>query len=197
MAYIARVSSPANQKNQSFSKLLKYCLDNGHYSVFEQASMTIEIETHLAIATQILRHRSFVFQQFSQRYSDVGVLSETIPQFELRVQDTKNRQSSHSTLDPQIDEEFQARISQMFADIQLLYQDMLNAGIAKESARFVLPNATLTKLYITGNIRSWIFYLTERLKPGVQKEHRQVAELCQTIFIEQLPEISNALEWSN
>jgi len=196
ITYIARVSNPDNQNNPNIAKLLKYCLDEGHVSIFEQASITIEVETHLAIATQILRHRSFCFQQFSQRYADVGLLNESIPLFELRTQDTKNRQNSLDTLDEKIKDQFLFKIENHFVDAMRLYNEMIVSGIAKECARFVLPQATTTRMYITGNIRSWIFYLRERLKDGVQKEHRDVAKLCQNIFIEQLPVVSTSLGWN-
>jgi thymidylate synthase (FAD) len=195
MAYIARVSNPDNQNNPNIAKLLKYCLDQGHVSVFEQAHVVMEVETHLAIATQILRHRSFVFQMFSQRYMNADKLNSEIPLFELRIQDTKNRQNSTDTLDESLKEKFLFKIENHFNDCMKLYNEMLEAGIAKECARFILPQATTTRLYFTGNIRSWIFYLIERNKDGVQKEHRQVAELCKNIFIEQLPIVSEALGW--
>jgi thymidylate synthase (FAD) len=195
MAYVARVSNPDNQNNPNIAKLLKYCLDEGHVSVFEQASLTMEIETHLAIAVQILRHRSFCFQMFSQRYADASLLNEAIPLFELRMQDTKNRQSSTDTLSDELKEKFLFKIENHFNDTMRLYNEMLDAGIAKECARFVLPQATTTRLYITGNIRSWIFYLQERSKAGVQKEHREVAKLCKNIFIKQLPVVSDSLGW--
>lgn len=195
MAYIARVSNPANQNNENIARLLRYCLDHAHFSVFEQATMTLEIETHLAIATQILRHRSFTFQMFSQRYADATQLAQTIPLFELREQDTKNRQNSTNTLAPALVEDFNERIEDLFSRVNSLYQDMLGAGVAKESARFILPNAQITRLYMTGNIRSWIFYIQERTKDGVQKEHQTVANQCRNLFIQQLPIISEGLGW--
>ena len=196
MAYIARVSNPKNQNNKNISKLLKYCLDHGHVSVFEQAHMTIEVETHMAIAVQILRHRSFCFQQFSQRYSNANEINEELlPLFELRIQDTKNRQNSIDALDDTIKSEFLNRIESHFSNTMQLYTDMLEAGVAKECARFVLPMATSTRMYVTGNIRSWIFYIQERTKEGVQKEHMDVALLCKNIFIENFPIISEGLGW--
>ena len=195
MAFIARVSNPNNQNNPNISNLLKYCLDQGHFSVFEQAHISIELEVQLAIATQILRHRSFTFQMFSQRYCDINKLDDTIPLFELRVQDTKNRQSSHDTLNDELKEKYLFKIENHFADTMRLYNEMLEDGIAKECARFILPVATTTKLYITGNIRSFIFYIKEREKEGAQKEHRQVAKLIKNIFIEQLPILSEGLGW--
>lgn len=197
ICYIARVSNPDNQENKKISGLLKYCLDNGHVSIFEQATMTIEVETHLAIATQILRHRSFCFQQFSARYATANILNPELPLFELRMQDSKNRQSSHDTLDEITKEAFLTSINTHFENCMELYNKLLKEGIAKECARFVLPQATITRLYITGNIRSWIFYLQERCKDGVQKEHRDVALQCKKIFINQLPIISEGLGWKN
>ena len=171
MAFIARVSNPKNQNNPNISNLLKYCLDQGHFSVFEQAHISIELEVQLAIATQILRHRSFTFQMFSQRYCDINKLDDTIPLFELRVQDTKNRQSSHDTLNDELKEKYLFKIENHFADTMRLYNEMLEDGIAKECARFILPVATTTKLYITGNIRSFIFYIKEREKEGAREHH--------------------------
>jgi thymidylate synthase (FAD) len=195
MAMIARVSNPANQANENIAKLLKYCLDQGHVSIFEQASMTLEIETHVAIATQILRHRSFTFQMFSQRYASAATLVDKIPMFELRGQDTKNRQNSVNNISPALQEDFTERIEHLFSQIESTYQDMLSVGIAKECARFILPQSTATRLYMTGNIRSWIFYILERTKEGVQKEHSDLAKICKEIFINELPIISESLGW--
>lgn len=197
MAYIARVSSPANQKNKSIDKLLSYCLKHKHYSVFEHAMMTVEVNTTVAIAIQILRHRSFCFQQFSQRYSDASQLIEKIPMFELRAQDTKNRQNSTDTLSPEIISKYQARIEKHFDDAIELYKDMLLDGVAKESARFVLPMAMPTRMYITGNCRSWIHYLDVRSNrnghEGAQKEHVWAAEEIRKIFDEHFPIVAAAL----
>lgn len=195
MAYIARVSNPANQDNPSFAKLLKYCIDHQHWSVFEQSTMTLEIETTLDIATQILRHRSFCFQQFSQRYADASLLAEELPVPELRKQDTKNRQNSTDDLDPELKRSFERRIKHLFADIMDLYDDMLTAGVAKECARKVLPQNTPTKIYMTGSCRSWIHYIGLREKNGTQKEHMQVAEAAKKVFICQFPNVSEALGW--
>ena len=195
MAYIARVSNPANQDNPSFAKLLKYCIDHQHWSVFEQSTMTLEIETTLDIATQILRHRSFCFKQFSQRYADASLLAEELPVPELRKQDTKNRQNSTDDLDPELKRSFERRIKHVFADIMDLYDDMLTAGVAKECARKVLPQNTPTKIYMTGSCRSWIHYIGLREKNGTQKEHMQVAEAAKKIFICQFPNVSEALGW--
>jgi flavin-dependent thymidylate synthase len=195
MAYIARVSNPANQENPNYAKLLKYCIDHNHWSVFEQSTMTLEIETTLDIATQILRHRSFCFQQFSQRYADASLLTEELPVPQLRKQDTKNRQNSTDDFDPELKRSFERRIKHVFADIMDLYDDMLAAGVAKECARKVLPQNTPTRIYMTGSCRSWIHYISLREKNGTQAEHMQVAEAAKKIFICQFPSVSEALGW--
>lgn len=195
MAYIARVSNPKNQDNPSFAKLLKYCIDHEHWSVFEQATMTLEIGTTLDIATQILRHRSFCFQQFSQRYADASVFGKELPVPELRRQDIKNRQNSIDDLDAKTKHSFERRIADLFAETITLYEDMLEAGVAKECARKVLPQNTPTRLYMTGNCRSWITYIRLREKNGTQKEHMDVAKACKCIFVEQFPAIAEALQW--
>ncbi len=196
MAYCARVSNPKNQDNESFDGLLKYCIKHQHWSIFEQASMTVEINTTRGIAAQILRHRSFTFQEFSQRYADTNLLNESIPLPELRRQDTKNRQNSTDDLDPELKRSFERRIKHVFADVMDLYDDMLNAGVAKECARFVLPLAVPTKLYMSGSIRSWIHYIDLRSAHGTQKEHMDIAEGVRCIFTCQFPKISSALEWT-
>ncbi len=195
MAYIARVSNPANQENPNYAKLLKYCIDHNHWSVFEQSTMTLEIETTLDIATQILRHRSFCFQQFSQRYADASLLTEELPVPQLRKQDTKNRQNSTDDLDPELKRSFERRIKHVFADIMDLYDDMLSAGVAKECARKVLPQNTPTRIYMTGSCRSWIHYIGLREKNGTQAEHREVAEAAKRIFVCQFPSVAEALGW--
>jgi len=195
MAYIARVSNPQNQDNPSFEGLLKYCINHGHWSVFEQAFMTLEIETSRAIAAQILRHRSFTYQEFSQRYADSSLLAETIPVPELRRQDTKNRQNSIDDLDPEFVELTTRQIQTHFAQGMSLYQHMLDCGIAKECARMVLPLATPTRIYMTGSCRSWVHYITLRSANGTQKEHMEIAEQCKQIFCEQFPTVGKALEW--
>ena len=196
MGQIARVSNPTNQKNENVSKLLGYCLKNGHFSVFEQAFMSIEVNTSIAISMQILRHKSFNFQQFSQRYADVGLLDQSIPLFELRMQDNQNRQNSIEDIDPQLLTKYNPRIEQHFKESLEIYNDMLSDGIAKECARFILPVATPTRLYISGTIRSWIHYIQARTYAGAQKEHRLLAQDCQKIFVQQFPAISKALGWS-
>jgi thymidylate synthase (FAD) len=193
IAYIARVSSPANQDNPDAAKLIKYCLRHGHYSVFEHSFMTVEVTLPLAIAVQVLRHRSFTFQQFSARYADVSLLNDTIPLFELRAQDTKNRQNSTDTISEDIKEKYLDKIEKHFTEAMQIYKDMLADGIAKECARFILPVAMPTKIYVSGNVRSFIHYISERTKNGVQKEHRDVALLIQQEFNKQFPIIATAL----
>ena len=195
MAYIARVSNPANQDNPSFEGLLKYCIKHGHWSVFEQAFMTVEIETTRAIAAQILRHRSFTYQEFSQRYADSSLLAEAIPVPELRRQDTKNRQNSIDDLDPEFVELSTRQIDTYFKQGMSLYQHLLDCGVAKECARMVLPLATPTRIYMTGSCRSWVHYITLRSANGTQKEHMEIANACKEIFCEQFPTVGKALEW--
>jgi len=196
MAYIARVSNPKNQDNEDFSKLLAYCIKNEHWSVFEQAYMTLQIETTRGIAAQILRHRSFTFQEFSQRYADSRALGE-IPLPELRRQDNKNRQNSISDLSEKIINQFNEKIKHQFNLNKQLYEEMLEAGIAKECARFVLPLATPTRIYMTGSCRSWIHYINLRTGHGTQKEHMDIAQECKNIFSKEYPVVSSALNWLN
>lgn len=195
MAYIARVSNPKNQDNESFEGLLKYCINHQHWSVFEQAHMTLEIETNRGIAAQILRHRSFTFQEFSQRYADTNLLSEDIPIPELRHQDTKNRQNSIDDLDEEKVFVMNKMIQDLFRDAQDVYNYLLGQGVAKECARFVLPLATPTRIYMTGSCRSWIHYINLRSSNGTQKEHMEIAEDCKKIFAEQYPTVAKALGW--
>ena len=195
MGYVARVSNPSNQENPKVAGLLKYCVKHQHWSVFEQAFMTLEIETTRGLAAQILRHRSFTYQEFSQRYADSSLLGETIPLPELRRQDTKNRQNSIDDIDPFTVQKYQMLMQDHFKDAMDLYQKMLDEGIAKECARFVLPLATPTRLYMSGSCRSWIHYITLRSANGTQKEHMDIAEACKQIFIEQFPTVSESLEW--
>jgi thymidylate synthase (FAD) len=194
MAYIARVSNPANQDNQNYAKLLAYCIKHNHWSVFEQSSMTLEIETTRGIAAQVLRHRSFTFQEFSQRYADSSLLGD-IPLPDLRRQDTKNRQNSIDDVDPYIIQKYQILMQDHFKHAMDLYQKMLDDGIAKECARFVLPLATPTRIYMTGSCRSWIHYINLRSAHGTQKEHMDIANACKQVFTEQFPSVSEALEW--
>ena len=196
MAYIARVSNPKNQANNDFSKLLGYCIKNEHWSVFEQAYMTLQIETTRGIAAQILRHRSFTFQEFSQRYADSTQLGE-IPIPELRRQDNKNRQNSISDLSEEVINQFNEKIKLQFNLNKKLYEEMLEAGIAKECARFVLPLATPTRIYMTGSCRSWIHYINLRTGHGTQKEHMNIAQECKNIFSRVYPVVASALNWQN
>ena len=195
MAYVARVSNPKNQDNDKFAGLLKYCIKHGHWSVFEQAFMTIEINTTRGIAAQILRHRSFTYQEFSQRYADSNLLGE-IELPELRRQDDKNRQNSIDDLEPEMVEKFNRQMNTLFSSAFGLYNQMLEAGVAKECARFVLPLATPTKIYMTGSCRSWIHYINLRSGHGTQKEHMDIANACKDIFVENFPSVSEALEWT-
>ena len=195
MAYIARVSNPKNQDNQDSKKLIQYCINNEHWSVFEQAYMTLQIETNRGIAAQILRHRSFTFQEFSQRYADSTQLGE-IPIPELRRQDKKNRQNSISNLPTNVSKDFQQRIEVQFKETLNLYQEMLEKGVAKECARFILPLATPTRIYMTGSCRSWIHYINLRSGHGTQKEHLIIANQCREIFSKQFPTVSIALNWN-
>ena len=196
MAYIARVSNPNNQDNEKFAGLLKYCIKHNHWSVFEQSSMTLEIETTRAIAAQILRHRSFTFQEFSQRYADSTKLGE-IPIPDLRKQDLKNRQNSTDDLDSFVKQKLELQMNTLFSSATALYQQMLEEGVAKECARMVLPLCTPTRIYMTGSCRSWIHYIDLRSAHGTQKEHMDIAQACKTVFIEQFPIVSEALEWRN
>ena len=194
MAYIARVSNPSNQDNEKYAGLLKYCIKHNHWSVFEQSTMTLEIETTRAIAAQILRHRSFTFQEFSQRYAASTALGE-IDLPELRKQDLKNRQNSTDDLDPKTVEKFERQMITVCSSAKSLYTQMLDAGVAKECARMVLPLCTPTRIYMTGSCRSWIHYINLRSAHGTQKEHMVIAEACRKVFTEQFPSVSEALEW--
>jgi thymidylate synthase (FAD) len=195
MAYIARVSNPNNQDNPNYAGLLKYCIKHNHWSVFEQATMTLEIGTTRGIAAQILRHRSFTFQEFSQRYADTNLIAEDIPLPELRRQDTKNRQNSTDDLPEDLKIELYSKIQDHFNAAQDLYKELLEAEVAKECARFVLPLAVPTRIYMTGSCRSWIHYINLRSAHGTQKEHMIIAEGCKRVFTEQFPSVSEALEW--
>ena len=191
MAYIARVSSP-NQENPEYARLLKYCLDHGHFSVFEHAHMTLEVATSRMISAQILRHRSFTFSEFSQRYAEpVGFV-----RVGARMQAEKNRQSSTDTAPDQLREWWDATQHLVWKNVQQAYEDAISFGIAKEVARAVLPMNTATRLYMTGSVRSWIHYIQLRCQPDTQQEHRDIADACKAIFIEQLPTVSEALGWT-
>ena len=197
MAYCARVSNPSNQNSEKFSGLLKYCVNHQHWSIFEQAFMTLEIETTRGLAAQVLRHRSFTYQEFSQRYADSTLLGfDKIPLPELRRQDTKNRQNSIDDLDPFEVQNLELQMQTLFDSSLALYEQMLKRGVAKECARFVLPLATPTRLYMTGSVRSWLHYIELRSANGTQKEHMDIANACKGIFIEQFPTVAEALEWT-
>jgi len=194
MAFVARVSNPSNQTNENFSGLLAYCIKHQHWSVFEQAHMTLEIETTRAIAAQILRHRSFTFQEFSQRYAKSNELGE-IQLPELRRQDVKNRQNSIDDLDEKVIDKLNRQMITLFSSAESLYKQMIEEGVAKECARMVLPLCTPTRIYMTGSVRSWIHYINLRSAHGTQKEHMEIAESCKDVFKEQFPVVSEALEW--
>ena len=195
MAYCARVSNPNNQENDNYAGLLKYCIKHQHWSIFEQAFMTLEINTTRGLAAQILRHRSFTFQEFSQRYADTNLLDTNIPLPELRRQDTKNRQNSIDDIPEEQSKMLLGRIQNYFNEGLDLYNELLREGIAKECARFVLPLATPTRLYMSGSVRSRVHYIDLRSGHGTQKEHMDIANACKSIFTEQFPTVSKALEW--
>lgn len=192
IAYCARVSSP-NQDNPNYAGLLRYCIKHGHHSVFEMASMCVEITTSRAISAQILRHRSFSFQEFSQRYSAVSGFEN----YEARRQDSKNRQNSIADMSKEDLEWFENAQSDIQNKANELYQQALAKGIAKEQARFLLPMAATTRLYMHGTIRSWIHYLNVRCSIETQKEHRDIALAIKSIFVSHYPTIALALGWEN
>ena len=194
MGYIARVSNPQNQSNPAVAGLLGYCIKHGHWSVFEQAHMTVEIETTSGIAAQILRHRSFTFQEFSQRYANTNMLGKIdVP--DLRSQDHKNRQNSIDDIPQEQKARLQGQIERYFAEGLDLYNELIREGIAKECARFVLPLATPTRIYMTGSVRSWIHYIDLRSAHGTQKEHMDIVKEVRGIFKQQFPICTNALNW--
>ena len=192
IAYCARVSNPNNQNNESIAGLLKYCIKHQHWSIFEQAFMTLEIETTRGLAAQILRHRSFTYQEFSQRYAESTALGD-IELPELRRQDDKNRQNSIDDLDPKVVDKLNRQMNTLFTSAYSLYNQMLEEGVAKECARFVLPLATPTRLYMSGTVRSWLHYIELRSGHGTQKEHKEIANECKSIFSEQFPTIAAAM----
>ena len=195
MAYCARVSNPNNQDNENYAGLLRYCIKHQHWSIFEQAFMTLEINTTRGLAAQILRHRSFTFQEFSQRYADTNLLDTNIPLPELRRQDTKNRQNSIDDIPEEQSKMLLGRIQNYFNEGLDLYNELLREGIAKECARFVLPLATPTRIYMSGSVRSWVHYIELRSGHGTQKEHMDIANACKDIFNNQFPTVAEALEW--
>jgi flavin-dependent thymidylate synthase len=196
IAYCARVSNPKNQDSDDYAKLLRYCIQHGHWSIFEMSNIVLEINTTRGIAAQILRHRSFSFQEFSQRYADASFLGESIDIPELRTQDLKNRQNSIDDLDNVKQAIYNQNMRELFSKAKGLYDMMIKDGVAKECARFVLPLATPTRMYMNGTIRSWIHYINLRTANGTQKEHMDVANMCKDIFIKQLPVVSEALGWN-
>ena len=194
MGYVARVSNPQNQDNPKVAGLLKYCIKHGHWSVFEHAQMTLEITTTLDIATQILRHRSFTFQQLSRRYAGEAEAPLNIHMPQLRAPHPKNRQKSVDELPAEIQGWFSAKLDDHFRQAEELYKAMLNHGVAKECARAVLPQAAETTIYMTGNCRSWMHYIALRSGHGTQAEHMAVAEAAKEIFAEVFPSCSAAME---
>ena len=187
IVYAARVSNPSNQLNMATGeKLLRYCMKHGHWSVFETASMTVEIVTSRAIAAQIIRHRSFTIQEFSQRYSCI----QAMEQIELRKQAASNRQSSSEVID---DHNLKFVVKELMGDVFNIYERLIEEGVARECARMILPLCTQTTLYMTGSVRSWIHYFQQRLSEHTQKEHREVAQSIFAIFEEQFPTITRAL----
>ena len=191
VAYMARVSNPNNQNNtETAPNLIRYLIKHKHWSPFEMVSLCVEINTTRSISAQILRHRSFSFQEFSQRYAEAPG-APVIPHF--RTQDTRNRQASHDTLDSSLQAAFQGRALNLFSESFQLYKDMVDAGVAKETARDVLPLSTPTRLYMHGTIRSWIHYLDLRAEEGTQLEHQKIAKAIKAIFAEELPDIYNAV----
>jgi thymidylate synthase (FAD) len=194
IGYCARVSNPDNQENENISKLIEYCYKNKHWSIFEMASMCLEITTSRAISPQILRHRSFNFQEFSGRYANYSAIGEfPFQEVEPRRQDNKNRQNSFDDLDNKTKDWFKTALNNFEQYGLDLYNESIKKGIAKECSRFFLPPALTTRLYMTGTIRSWIHYLDLRLDKSTQKEHRDVAELAYEIFAKELPIISEIM----
>ena len=197
ISYVARVSNPSNQENfRTSGGLLRYCINHEHWSIFETAGMTLEINTNRGIAAQIIRHRSFTYQEFSQRYADTKLLDQNIPTPELRRQDLKNRQNSTPNLPPGLVAEYEGKIAEHFDNSMNLYNQLLDNGVAKECARFVLPIATPTRIYMTGSCRSWIHYINLRTSNGTQEEHRLIAEDVKVVFKDVFPDVAEALGWS-
>jgi thymidylate synthase (FAD) len=193
ITYMARVSNPANQSNtETSAKLIKYLIDQEHWSPMEMVNMCVEINTTRSIAAQILRHRSFSFQEFSQRYADVTTIgSPVIPS--LRRQDIKNRQSSIDDLDVSKKESYYRRIHQLFAESEDLYREMVSNGVAKECARDVLPMSSPSRLYMNGTVRSWLHYCDLRCGNGTQLEHQVIANQVKAILMNSLPTVSQAM----
>jgi thymidylate synthase (FAD) len=195
MARIARVSSK-NPDNPNYASLLRYCAQHGHWSVFEQAHMTVDVTTSLAISVQLLRHRSFTFQQFSGRYQDQTLTGGFYLPDKARVQDPTNRQNSIVSDDEDLTSFLREELTSVYEHCLDSYRRLLDSGIAKEIARFALPEGVLTRLYVTGSIRSFIHYIQVRADgEGVQEEHREIARQIKRIFVENLPTVSEAMGW--
>ena len=201
ITYMARVSNPSNQSNtETSAKLIRYLIKHKHFSPFEMVNMCVEIETTRSIAAQILRHRSFTFQEFSQRYADASQLGKpVVPQ--LRLQDLKNRQNSVEVEEEDLEcfatlNFLKQEIEQLFKHSELVYKKLLEAGVAKECAREVLPLATPTRLYMNGTIRSWLHYCDLRTSNGTQKEHALIASSIKDLLYKELPNVCEAM-WSD
>ena len=201
ISHVARVSNPKNQDNEKYEGLLKYCIKHGHISIFETACMCVEVITPLAIATQMLRHRSFTFQQLSLRYSTNEELKDMLGEYgslyyipeEARVQDHRNRQNSIFADDPELSDMMHNTMLSAFTVADMAYNELLNKGVAKEVARLVLPQSSYTRLYVTGSARSWMTYLKVRDEEGVvQYEHVELARAIRAIFAEQFPTVTKA-----
>ena len=193
ISYMARVSNPSNQSNtETSAKLIKYLINHQHWSPFEMVNMCVEINTTRSIAAQILRHRSFSFQEFSQRYADVTSIGAATPPA-LRRQDQKNRQNSIDDLNADQKATYHRRIAQLFAESDDLYREMVSSGVAKECARDVLPMASPTRMYMNGTIRSWLHYCDLRTGHGTQREHALIAAQVQDLLYEHLPNVCEAM----
>ena len=192
ISYCARVSNPSNQDNPESEKLIKYLIKHKHWSPFEMAHVVLEINTTRAIAAQILRHRSFCFQEFSQRYADVSLMDFARPPH-LRRQDTKNRQNSIDDLDVEKTQAFYRQISRLYAESEDLYRELISSGVAKECAREILPLGTPTRLYMSGSVRSWLHYIDLRRDNGTQMEHRQIALEAERVLREVVPTVCCAM----
>lgn len=193
ISYLARVSAPENQDNmETAPRLIRYLIKHKHWSPFEMTGMCLEINTTRGISAQVLRHRSFSFQEFSMRYADISKIVDEIPLFDIRKQDKKNRQNSTDNFDPFLKQEFEMKTRSLFSSSQKIYDEMLGCGVAKECARAVLPLATPTRLYMYGTIRSWIHYIDLRSANGTQEEHRRIALSAKDIFTKELPDVAEA-----
>lgn len=194
ISYVARVSNPNNQMSfATGSKLIKYCITNEHWSIFEHAFVTVEIKTSRAIAAQILRHRSFTFQEFSQRYA--AAFDKVT--YEARRQDVKNRQNSIDDMSAEDKQWFIDAQNEVWTLAKARYDEAIARGVAKEQARFLLPLNTATTIYMSGSVRSWIHYIQLRSGNGTQKEHADIANACKSIIASRFPDVSQALEWEN